>query len=87
MAAPPRLFVPPTERIDLSAVRSRMDQGAELAAATRIAAAAERAAAQADEGMVACRCGTRGMGAATGLVPAWFGRDCIEKDCSLRGTV
>lgn len=31
------------------------------------------------EGKVPCRCGE-----AVGLVPDWFGRNCIEGDCPLR---
>lgn len=36
------------------------------------------------EGLVPCRCGASAPGLAHGLVPQWFGRDCIERDCALK---
>lgn len=35
------------------------------------------------EGKAFCKCGGRGVKDG-GFVPAWFGRDCIEKNCPLR---
>lgn len=83
-APAPRRPLPVAERIDLGAVRSRMDQTAARSENARTAAALDRMAARSGEGLVSCRCGSRGMGAATGLVPAWFGRDCIERGCPLK---
>lgn len=73
------------ERIDLGSIVSEMDRQAAKGKAAR---AAHAVAAAPDLGglKVLCRCGASAPGAAHGLVPTWFGRDCIERDCALKGS-
>ncbi|MED5545641.1 MAG: hypothetical protein VYD90_10345 [Pseudomonadota bacterium] len=82
MTAPQRVEpVPPIPRpaavrtLDLAAAPSAMDarwaKNAETVAA--------RAVLERGEGMVACKCHPEGF------VPSWFGSDCIEAACPLRG--
>lgn len=78
---PAALPLPPAERIDLSEATSAMDGFALRSEGARIAAVQQSADA---EGKVLCRCGASAPGAVAGMVPAWFGQDCIEGDCPLR---
>ena len=75
----------PLTKLDLSTAPSGMETAAAkwsspVAYGERIRA---REASEAAAGRVFCRCG--GKGSEGGYVPQWFGRDCIEKDCALRG--
>lgn len=66
---------PRAPRIDLALAPSGMErrfEGVPLERAPRPCAA---------EGMAYCRCHP------DGLVPAWFGRDCIEPRCGLKGSI
>lgn len=75
---------PPSQRIDLSQAPSGMEKVA--AGWTAGSAANSRArpfTGKDGEGKAFCKCGGRGVKDG-GFVPAWFGRDCIEKDCPLR---
>lgn len=74
----------PPERINLSGVTSDMDRRAGQVVAERTAKAQAERAAQEAEGMAWCRCGARDSKAG-GMVPAWFGEGCIERECGLRG--
>jgi len=73
--------LPRAHRIDLAQAPSEMERCAASWAQVRPGCAAIAAG----EGLVPCRCGGRAAGAVAGLVPAWFGRDCIEGDCQLNG--
>lgn len=74
----------PAKIIDLAEARSAMDQRAEAARSAEVKEARERVLARQGAGLVPCRCGARGPGAGSGLVPAWFGKDCIEAACPLK---
>lgn len=67
--------------IDLAAAPSAMDQRAAAKFCKTYLRQEPRPAVVAD--MMVCLCGARG-GNQYGLVPAWFGRDCIEARCPLR---
>ena len=73
---------PIAERIDLAQASSAMEDRAEAVQQAR--RGPEPLPVQ-PSGHVPCRCGSRDSGKGAGLVPAWFGRDCIERDCPLKG--
>lgn len=66
--------LPQSERVDLSRICSRMD------GMYRQAQATQRASVAPAEGKVSCKCYPEG------LVPEWFGADCIEPRCPLKGS-
>lgn len=71
--------LPEGGKLDLNKVPSSMEQQA------RPAGLAPKAAAPVvDRGdMVPCRCGAKGL-TGYGMVPRWFGKDCIETGCPLK---
>ena len=73
-------------KISLAGIPSGMEARAERWRSPVAAGQAqrERAASEAAAGRAFCKCG--GNGQEGGYVPADFGRDCIEKDCPLRGS-
>lgn len=72
---------PIAERIDLSTVPSAMERPpAPSAFAPAIAASQDK---REIDGQVPCRCGAKGLHG-YGMVPRWFGRDCIEAACPLK---
>lgn len=76
--------VRPVKVIDLAEVRSAMDERAEAARAADVSRARARVEQLAKTALVPCRCGSRQGGNGRRLVPAWFGRDCIEPGCPLK---
>lgn len=74
----------PRQRIDLGGVKSEMDRRAEAIEAARVRDVQAALAARFAGETAVCRCGGTGVGT-LGPVPAWFGRDCIEGDCPLKG--
>lgn len=78
---PVALARPIAERIDLSTVPSGMErQAVATAFAPAIAASQDK---REIDGQVPCRCGAKGIHG-YGMVPRWFGRDCIEAACPLK---
>lgn len=72
---------PIAERIDLASAPSGMDRAAPVADALPPIAAVQ--AKREIDGQVPCRCGAKGIHG-YGMVPRWFGRDCIEAACPLK---
>ena len=73
-------------KISLADAPSGMEERAARWRSPAAAAEAERARDMREEGAgrAFCKCG--GWGQEGGYVPADFGRDCIEKDCPLKGS-
>lgn len=72
VSVPLRRAVPVAERIDLSTARSGLEARFDRASSDRAAPPAPGC------GKVSCGCYPEG------LVPEWFGRDCIEPRCGLK---
>lgn len=75
---------PVGEKIDLLGISSEMDRRAARAVAERTAQVQAELKVLRGDGLAACKCGAQAPGATSGLVPEWFGRDCIERDCQLK---
>ena len=87
-AAAKRMIAPANARqlrIDLTHAPSAMEQSAERWRGQRPDPMAQHRPCL-PEGQVLCGCGAR-HGKEPGPVPAWFGRDCIETGCPLKGAV
>lgn len=76
----------PRAKLDLGSAASGMEARAERwrSPVAISEALRDRSAAEAEAGRAFYKCG--GPGREGGYVPAWFGRDCIEQDCPLRGS-
>lgn len=72
-------------KIALAGVPSAMEcEAASWAAKVPVLDQLDRPVRPAPAGSVLCKCGTQ-EGNKPGPVPAWFGHNCIEADCPLRG--
>ena len=74
----------PAKSINLAATPSALDARFDHNLEEQVARVRQHLEAMRPEGLVPCRCGANGTWG-NGLVPEWFGRDCIEAKCDLRG--
>lgn len=84
-ASAPPVSTRPAGRIDLSTAPSSMEERAAAWRGKPPPPRPDRLATLIGEGQAWCRCGGREPGQRGGAVPPWFGRDCIEAGCPLKG--